>query len=606
MFQNDSSFFSFYSSSILWGGGNEQPSEITISGIVKAASLPISAAIVSLQGLDVVSGVTKVLSSSNSLKDGTFSLSSSISPGSFLYLSTEGGSVNIGSNSYIHFLIPLGMADRIPVSNVVVNELTTMATVHAFYGFMKNGSIAISSMAGLNGAFSIFQNLVNIKTGGIEPNAGFFSSDTLETQANILSLCTQDETNCSMINSDLDLPSQSDTVVMSTALHTDFPSATAVSSLSNLSGYLADNSASLPFPDAPTSITPSAILLRFPQTAINNFENPFSAMVDGDGNVWVPNFGNSSVTELVVNKNFSALNFPSDPINQISSPSNIAIDQENNIWIVNNGNNSITKLTKNNNSYTGTNFAEDATNNFQGPNDLIADGFGNIWVTNATNNSVTEITPILSGYIFKNFGPSGTGISNPQAPAADINGDIWIANFDNNSVTELVRNGPDAYTPKIFSPNAQNNMFHPTGIELDISVNVWIANYANDSITGSGLTEFLKTSSGFIPQFIPSTNTNNFNGLTNIMVDAGGNVWIPNLNNDSLTELPLGNASEAIVFQGSQSCFCGFSGPQDLSVDSAGNVWVANFSDSSVTVVVGMATPTQTPMNGPPSLPLIH
>ena len=59
--------------------------------------------------------------------------------------------------------------------------------------------------------------------------------------------------------------------------------------------------------------------------------------------------------------------------------------------------------------------------------------------------------------------------------------------------------------------------------------------------------------------------------------------------------------------------------PSNIAIDQANSIWIVNNGNNrfikltkkiiviqELTVVVGMATPTQTPMNAPPSLPLIH
>ena len=74
-----------------------------------------------------------------------------------------------------------------------------------------------------------------------------------------------------------------------------------------------------------------------------------------------------------------------------------------------------------------------------------------------------------------------------------------------------------------------------------------------------------------------------FNGPSGIAVDGSGNVWVANINGDSVTEIPKGVTSCA-----SSSCpiFSGaFDVPRGIAVDGSGNVWVANINGDSVTEI---------------------
>jgi DNA-binding beta-propeller fold protein YncE len=84
-------------------------------------------------------------------------------------------------------------------------------------------------------------------------------------------------------------------------------------------------------------------------------------------------------------------------------------------------------------------------------------------------------------------------------------------------------------------------------------------------------------------------------------MDAAGNAWLANSNGNSVTELAAHTGAVAAGTPLSPP-ITGFTGagismPAGISVDPSGNVWVVNFAlTGSVTELIGVATPTKTPI----------
>ena len=77
--------------------------------------------------------------------------------------------------------------------------------------------------------------------------------------------------------------------------------------------------------------------------------------------------------------------------NSINEPSSVAIDAAGDVWVPNFGSNSVTELTSG--GALAGNFANsDQRANFDGPQGVAIDAAGDVWVPNFDGNSVTELT----------------------------------------------------------------------------------------------------------------------------------------------------------------------------------------------------------------------
>ena len=198
---------------------------------------------------------------------------------------------------------------------------------------------------------------------------------------------------------------------------------------------------------------------------------PSSIAIDGWGNVWVPNSYGGSVAEL----NSSGL--PLSPIagsDCLTNPADcggfkgggldipeggVAIDGAGNAWLPNMGN-SVTELAP-----SGVPLS--SASGFSGgglefPRGIAIDGSGNVWAANEDSNSVTELNssgaPLspnagagCSGDNPVNCGGfTGGGLYHPDADggiAIDGAGNVWVANPEKSSVTEIIGAGAPAKTP---------------------------------------------------------------------------------------------------------------------------------------------------------------
>jgi streptogramin lyase len=272
-----------------------------------------------------------------------------------------------------------------------------------------------------------------------------------------------------------------------------------------------------------------------------NFSQPTFIVVDGAENIWIPNHGNDSVTELTASSGYSAASainitnttFGTSATN-FSSPDGIAIDGSGYIWVSNHHNNTVTRLTMTGAAVTSAvNFSNTTSNfGFNGPDGLVVDQSGNVWIPNDTGNSVTELNTTNGTGV----NITSPGFSAPDASAVDQSGNIWTTNTNGNSVTEfVVSSGTVTSATTIFGGSTGFNA--PTEIAVDGAGNIWIANSNSNSI-GASVTELTKSSGYAVGSAVNILESPPPGGPQGIAVDAAGNVWIANSGDNSVTELP--------------------------------------------------------------------
>lgn len=302
---------------------------------------------------------------------------------------------------------------------------------------------------------------------------------------------------------------------------------------------------------------------------------PEGIAIDASGNVWIANWGDSSVTKLsssgAVLGTFSVDGYPGG----------IAIDASGNVWVTNFG--SVVEL-----SPDGVVLGTFSTDGIK-TTGIAIDASGNVWVTNQRSSSVTELS--ASGTVVGTFPTGGS----PTGIAIDASGNVWIANND-GTVTKL---GPSGAVLGTF-PSGDG----ATGIAIDASGNVWVTNFGSGSVT--------KLSSGGAV-----LGTFSVGGAPiGIAIDASGNVWVTDTISDNsvctpssqsdlpcldgITELSPDGTVLGTFITGGVPPLQGGINPNGIAIDTAGNVWITNNQGNSVTMLKQAATgPQFWPYTGP-------
>jgi len=292
--------------------------------------------------------------------------------------------------------------------------------------------------------------------------------------------------------------------------------------------------------------------------------------IDGSGNVWRPNYGGNSITEL--SPLGAALSgtggFTGGGLNE---PANVAIDLSGNVWTADFGSGKVSEFTFAGAPKSGSPFSGAGVSS---PVDLAIDGSGNVWVANATN--VSKLTSAGANVTGSPF--TSNTLDGPIALAVLPSGAVWLTNASNNTVSVYTSAGAKSSG----SPYSGGGLNFPYGLAFDASGAGWMAD-------DTALTQL--TSSGGVGGSPYPSPTNAI--LTSLAVDGTGNIWVTDVGKNTIIETNNSATylSGAIGLQYGQT-----TAPEAIAVDGSGNVWYSSYNDATIHELVGAGSPVVTPL----------
>jgi len=499
------------------------------------------------------------------------------------YYYSTGGNPGSGANTAA---ILVGPAPACNTSNfTVVNEVSTIASVYAFGGFISDPLHAGSSgstlaLTALNNAGQTLDNLYSQTTGAAlattQAGNGTVPQSEINTLANILAACVNStgpgSTPCTTLFSNAENGSFAPTDTATAAVNIAHnPGA----NIANLYGLQTGTSPFQPMLSAaPNDFT---IAISYAGGGLNGAHD---IAIDGSGNVWVANAFASDISEF--SPAGAALSGSSGYIGGgLDNPQSLAIDGSGNVWALDTAPGSV-GLSKLNSSGSPFSASAYSGGGLSGYGQIAIDALGNVWVTDLAASSISEFSS--SGSPANSSGFTGGGLNSPTGIAIDVSGHVWASN--GSSISEFNSSG----SPLSSSGYSGGGLNHPWGVAIDGSGNVWISN-TNGGVGGS-ISEFNSSGS-------PISGSGGFTGgglsvPEGLAIDGSGNVWVAN-------EFYAGSVSE---FNSSGTAISGASGyqsaglnqPVGIAIDGSGNVWLTDDETMSITEFVGAATPVVTPV----------
>jgi streptogramin lyase len=537
---------------------------------------------------------------------GTFSISGDFtcpSAGSQVYLYAVGGDPGLGdgANSAIGLMAALGTCGSLSSAPyVVINEISTIATAYSIAGFavdathVSSSSSTLATATDVPNAFATVTNLESLGRGvalATTPNGnGAVPQGEIDILADVLAACVNSagpsSTPCSTLFSNAmngnSQPVETATAAINIAHH---PGA----NVATIFGLLPSDRPFQPTGEvAPNDFT---IAITYTGGGLDGTGvAPLGLAIDASGDVWVPNFSATSLSEFTSN-GVAKTGSPFEAAG-LDNPTSVAIDTYGSAWVANYNGNDISEFNTQGQKISGPpGFTGGGLNE---PYGIAIDNVGNAWAANFGGNSVSEFESNASGGLALS-GSSGFGdqvLAEPAGIAADTNGDVWIANYGaaHSSLAEAVPSslpGQPA-TVTLYTGAGLNS---PFGVAIDGQGNVWASNRG-----GSGSLAELNSAGGAVS----STSGWTGGGLNfpyGIAIDGAGDVWAANNggNADSISEF----SSAGVAISGANGYVnLGMFAPYGIAVDGSGNVWVA--SDDNVgplTEFVGAAVPVVTPLS---------
>jgi uncharacterized protein (TIGR03437 family) len=354
---------------------------------------------------------------------------------------------------------------------------------------------------------------------------------------------------------------------------------------------------------------------------------PFALAVDSSGNVYFAENGDSRIREInATSLDISTVAGNGTPgftgdgsaaINaEINSPTGVALDSAGNLYIADSLNCRIRKVASGGNistlagngtlSYSGDGGAASKAQ-LNAPQGVAADAAGNVYLADTLNNVVRKISPngTISNYAGNGgAGSSGDGsaatsaqLNGPQGLAVDASGNLFIADTLNAKVRKVSTSGVISTVAGsgtagyggdgAAAASAQLNL--PIGVAVDSSGNLYIADFGNSrvrKVSANNISTVAGNGSfGYSGDGGPAAKAQ-LNGPQGVAVDAAGNLYIADSQNNLIREVTpggliatvAGNGVAGYSGDGGQATSAQVGNPVGLTVDSAGNIYTVDAS----------------------------
>ncbi len=196
------------------------------------------------------------------------------------------------------------------------------------------------------------------------------------------------------------------------------------------------------------------------------FGEPASVAIDGEGNLFVADFGNDAVYEMLAASGYTTVTALGGGF-AFGGPAGVALDGAGNLFVADFYNKALYELPAVR-GYTVVN--QLASLPFGQPTDVALDSNGNLFVSDS-NSAVFEVLA-AGGYTTVNRLASGFTFGLPSGLAVDGGGNVFVSDSDNMAIYEILAAG--GYT----TVNQLANGFAfklPLGVSVDMAGNVFVA-----------------------------------------------------------------------------------------------------------------------------------
>jgi sugar lactone lactonase YvrE len=241
-------------------------------------------------------------------------------------------------------------------------------------------------------------------------------------------------------------------------------------------------------------------------------------------------------------------------------PNGVAVDPSGNIYVADEDNSAIRQINTSGvtttfagNGLTGSKNGADTAARFFAPTGVATDASGNVYVADNGNNLIRKITPQAVVTTFAGSGIRGStnamgaaaSFNQPQALAVDAGGNVYVADEGNNLIRKIT----------------------PAGLVTTVA-----GSGTSGSANGKGTAA-------------------SFNGPAGIAVDASGNLYVGDSNNNVVRKIATDGTVTTLAGTGVSGSANGaltaatFNSPQGVAVDQYNRVFVADTGNSLIRMI---------------------
>ena len=354
------------------------------------------------------------------------------------------------------------------------------------------------------------------------------------------------------------------------------------------------------------------------------FRHPYSVTLDGSGNLYVADTFNQTIRKVTPAGVVSTLAGLAGSMGSSDGtgsaarfyyPSGIAVDGSGNVYVADTENDAIRKVTPAGvvstlAGFPGSTGSSDGTGSaarFYKPYGVTVDSSGNVYVADNCNHTLRKVTPsgvvsTLAGQVSSTGSRDGTGsaaqFNYPSSVASDGSGNLYAADTYNCTIRKVSPAGGVSTLAGLAGSVGSNDgtgsaaqFENPQGVAVDGSGNLYVSDAFTTirKVTPAGVVSTLAGLAGNYGSNDGTGNAARFSGPTGVAVDASGNVYVADTNNQTIRKVtPAGVVSTLAGLAGSFGSSDGtgsdarFYNPSSVAVDSSGNVYVTDSYNQTI------------------------
>jgi large repetitive protein len=324
--------------------------------------------------------------------------------------------------------------------------------------------------------------------------------------------------------------------------------------------------------------------------AVSGLSSPYGVAVDGAGNIFIADFNNNRVVKVPAGCTIAACQ--STVGSGLAKPQGVAVDGAGNVFIADTLQNRVVEVqlsaanlgTVNvcpSGQGSSTSCGQTLTLNYNVTADgtlgrtptVVTQGAANLDFTLAGGSTcIGDVTAGSSCTVNVTFTPRAPGLRMGAVELADASGNL--------ATTPVYGNGQGpaiAFDPGVQTTLPASGLFYPAGMAVDAAGNVFIADSDNNRV--------LKLPAG-------TTVGSGLDTPQGVAVDGAGNVFIADTINNRVLKVPAGGGAQTTVGNELRN-------PYAVTVDGAGNVFIADsFNNRVLKVPAGGGAQTTIPVSG--------